>query len=328
MNQQEFTTRYEPDWEAFAHMLEVLESGKHRRRRNPEDVTEFPLLYRRLCQQLALARDRDYAAHLVDRLNQLVLRGHQFLYEARAGVWSRFLHAAVVDIPVQVRAEAKLFWLATVLLFGPTLGLTLAVMHTPELVYSVMSPARVDQLEDMYRPDAEALGRERESDTDFMMFGYYIRNNIGVGFRTFAGGLLYGVGTVFFLVFNGIHFGVVAGHLTNVGYTETFFSFVVGHGALELTAIVLAGMAGLKLGWSLIAPGRLSRARSLREAARASLNIIYAVVVMLLMAAFVEAFWSSAASVDPSVKYWVGAALWFLVGVYFVLMGRRRSGPG
>ena len=326
MNQQEFTARYEADWDAFDRMLEVLERGR-RRAKDAENIAEFPLLYRRLCQQLALARDRDYAAHLVDRLNQLVLRGHQYLYDARAGVWSRLVRAVVVDIPVQVRAEAKVFWLAAVLLFGPTVGITLAVMQSPELVYSIMPAAQVDRFEDMYRPESEALGRERDSDTDFLMFGYYIRNNIGVGFRTFAGGLLYGIGTVFFLVFNGIHFGAVAGHLSNVGYAETFFSFVVGHGAFELTAIVLAGMAGLKLGWSLIAPGRLSRLRSLQEASLASINIVYAVIVMLVMAAFVEAFWSSSASISSAMKFWMGGLLWLLVCVYFLLMGRRR-GPG
>ncbi|WP_331351678.1 stage II sporulation protein M, partial [Cellvibrio sp. UBA7671] len=81
----------------------------------------------------------------------------------------------------------------------------------------------------------------RESSTNIEMFGFYISNNIGVSFRTFASGILFGVGSIFFLVYNGLLMGAVSGHLTNAGFTETFFTFVVGHGSFELTAICISG---------------------------------------------------------------------------------------
>jgi uncharacterized membrane protein SpoIIM required for sporulation len=153
------------------------------------------------------------------------------------------------------------------------------------------------------------------------MFGYYIYNKLGVAFRAFAGGLLLGLGSIATLVLNGVFFGAVAGHLSNAGLGEPFYGFVVAHGAFELTAIALAGMAGLKLGMALLAPGRLSRGRALRETARDCVPIIYGLCAMLVIAAFIEAFWSSSTGLGYGVKYAVGAMCWGAVIAYFALRG-------
>src|SRR5690606_34190487 len=100
---------------------------------------------------------------------------------------------------------------------------------------------------------------------------------------TFGGGVLFGLGSVFFLVFNGLVIGTVAGHLTRIGYGETFWPFVSGHSAFELSAIVLAGAAGLRLGGALLAPGQRSRARALREEALDSAGLIWGFAVLLVL---------------------------------------------
>ncbi len=92
-------------------------------------------------------------------------------------------------------------------------------MLDDNLIYSVMSDAEVAKMEEMYRPDNNRPGRtiERSADSDFAMFGFYIFNNIGIGFRTFAMGILAGVGTVFTLFYNGLVIGGVAGYLSSLG---------------------------------------------------------------------------------------------------------------
>jgi len=85
------------------------------------------------------------------------------------------------------------------------------------------------------------------------MFGFYIWNNIRISFQAFAGGIALGLGSVFFLVYNGVHGGAVAGFLAQAGLGRQFWPFVATHSALELPALVLAGAAGLHLGWSLVA---------------------------------------------------------------------------
>jgi uncharacterized membrane protein SpoIIM required for sporulation len=177
----------------------------------------------------------------------------------------------------------------------------------------------------MYSPSTKAIGRERESDTDLAMFGFYIRNNIGIGFQTFAGGIAFGIGSLFFLVYNGVSIGTVAGYLAQFGYGETFFSFVIGHGAFELTAIVIAGAAGLKLGSALLAPGRKQRLRALADAARIAVQLMYGAALMLLVAAFIEAYWSSSADIPAAVKFTVGTVLWVGVVLYLVAGGRRAA---
>jgi uncharacterized membrane protein SpoIIM required for sporulation len=156
-----------------------------------------------------------------------------------------------------------------------------------------------------------------------MMFGHYIRNNIGVAFQCFAGGLFAGLGSIFFLSFNGAFGGAIAGYLAARGLGATFSSFVVTHAAFELTAIVLAGAAGLRIGHAWLAPGRLTRVQSLIAATRNSVPILYGVTAMLIIAAVVEAFWSSATWLPHSVKYGVAALCWTAVLAYFTLQGRH-----
>jgi uncharacterized membrane protein SpoIIM required for sporulation len=100
----------------------------------------------------------------------------------------------------------------------------------------------------MYDPNDARHALGRESGTDWQMFGHYIWNNIGIGLRTLAGGLLAGVGALFVLIVNGISIGTVFGHLQQIGSGDPLWRFVCGHAPFELTAIVLAGGAGLRLG--------------------------------------------------------------------------------
>ena len=178
----------------------------------------------------------------------------------------------------------------------------LLVYWRPELILSVVSSETAASFEEMYSPSADSIGRTRTATTDWMMFGFYIRNNIGVAFQCFAGGLFAGLGTLFFLAYNGAFSGALAGYLTERGLSSTFYSFIATHSAFELTAIVLSGAAGLRIGHALLAPGRLTRLQSLVQATRDSAVLLYGVTAMLLVAAAIEAFWSSAqlAAARPS----------------------------
>ena len=135
----------------------------------------------------------------------------------------------------------------------------------PEFVHYLLAPEQIAQFHSMYDPGNRRLGM-READGSLTMFGFYIWNNVRIGFQTFAGGLAFGVGSIWFLAANGVIIGAVAGYLTQVGYSQTFWSFVAGHSSLELLAIVLSGAAGLRLGMALVSPGgRRARARSWRR---------------------------------------------------------------
>lgn len=330
MNQAEFEARYNRDWEQLARWLEP---EKPRRRAGgpvpeaaagelPAEV--LPHLYRRVCHHLALARERQYSTQLVGRLHRLVLLGHQQLYQQHMHGWHRLLQFVIRDFPRAVRRDAALIWLSTLLFYGAAALMFATVWLAPEWIYTLMPPDNVSQLERMYDPGAEHIGRERGSDSDVMMFGFYIYNNISIAFQTFASGLLFAVGSLFYLLFNGLFLGAAAGHLTRLEYTDTFYTFVIAHGAFELTAITFAGAAGLRLGLALLRPGRHRRVTALRLAARRSIPVVYGLTLMLVVAAFIEAFWSSM-PLDPAIKYGVGALCWLLVIAYLTLAGRDRA---
>ena len=325
MKQSLFESRHQQQWQTFAEQLKQLEQGKAK----AADVADFPHQYRRLCQHLALAQQRGYSSYLVDPLQQLALRGHQQLYRHRSQLTANILAFLLADFPRLVREQWRFVLIAGLLFFGSLVGIALLVYLFPDLVYSIISSQQVAEMQGMYNPDASRLGRaaERAASEDWMMFGYYVMHNIGIAFQTFAAGLLFGLGSVFFLIFNGLVIGAVSGHLTDIGYGQTFWSFVIGHGAFELSAITLAGAAGLQLGWSLVAPGRLARSEALRLAARKSVRMLCGVMVFLLIAAFIEAYWSSTTRIEPWIKYAVGVALWLLVAAYLSLAGRSRHAP-
>jgi uncharacterized membrane protein SpoIIM required for sporulation len=126
-------------------------------------------------------------------------------------------------------------------------------------------------------------------------------------------------------VINGIMIGTVAGHLTQIGHGVPFWRFVSGHSGPELTAIVLAGGAGLRVGWAILAPGRRTRGRALVEAGRDGGLLVTGVFVLLVVAAFIEAFWSSIGWMPSPVKYGVGGTLWLGIGYWLLRGGRGQA---
>lgn len=289
------------------------------------DGARLAALYRRVCEHLALAQARAYPVHLTHRLETLAQEAHQRIYQRRDYGMARLGRLVLVGFPQAVRAHRWYLLAATLMFVLPLLLVGWASWRDPGFILHLLDAGKVQEFDAMYGDRSTSLGHRREADTDWKMFGYYIMNNIGVGFQCFAAGIFAGVGSAFFLIYNGLFAGAVAGYLIAAGYSENFLSFVVTHGAFELTAIVLSGAAGLRLGYSWLAPGRRTRLEALRTAAADAIVVIYGVIGMLLVAAAVEAFWSSARWVAAPVKYGVGAACWTLVLGYLGWQGRPAT---
>lgn len=327
MRQQPFETSRAADWESFRGELLALEQPRRAKGGHARASAEFPARYRRICADYTLARARHYSPGLINELHDLVRRGYHQLYRRRVPLLPMALGLMTRDFPRTLRRHGTLFWLAAVLLFGPMLAMGLACYGDAELIHSVMDGGDVAQMESMYDPSNDKPGRglDRQADTDFMMFGFYIMNNIGIGFRTFASGLLFGLGTILILLINGVTIGAAAGHLSAIGHGISFWPFVSGHAPYELTAIAISGAAGLLLGKALIAPGRRTRLAALRADAKDAIMLVGGAALMLLLAAVVEAFWSSG-PVPPGLKYLVGGLGW--LAVIFYLLGAGRSAEG
>lgn len=327
MKQEVFQARHEQEWDDFERWLEARAKPRRAERARAEEAiraSEFPLAFRRLCQQLALAERRDYSTPLVARLRDLAQRGHQVLYKPAPPRLQRVIEFFAAEFPRLVRAQWRAMAVSAALFFTSLVAVIVLLQLRPELIHGLFDPEQLAHVERMYDPTRIQERLERGEDTRMAMFGFYIFNNVGVGFRTFASGMLAGIGPILVLLFNGVVIGGVAGHLTAIGYGDPFWRFVAGHSAPELLAIVISGGAGLQVGMALLAPGRRSRARALVEAGVIGARLVLGAFAMLVFAAFVEAYWSSLAWMPAVVKYAVGIGLWLLIVLWLWRGGRGR----
>lgn len=325
MKELQFIAARRADWDAWDHWLAAggrRAVGTGLSELPPESL---PRRFRALCQDLFLAESRHYSEPLLAELHARVLAAHQRIYGTRraSGRWLGFV---AQDLPALVRREFRLVAASALLFFLPLIAALAVLQWFPDGVYFLLSPDTVAGVEEMYSPAAKRLGRLRDAGDEVMMLGHYLANNLQIDFQCFAAGIVFGLGSVFFLVYNGLVIGAVAGHLTELGYIETFWGFVAGHSAPELTGIVLSGAAGLKLGLALVAPGRLARIEALKRAAGPAVHLLYGAVGLTFAAAFVEAFWSPLRTVPVTSKYAVGCLAWTLVLAYLGFAGRSRRG--
>lgn len=307
MKQAEFTKQKQNQWQLLKEVLTDPELAKDH---------DLPKMVRQLSHDLAIAKSRLYSPSLVNYLNQLMLMGHQQLYKPTNRFIAPLWKFIKYDLP-QSLSELRLYvvW-AHILFYGVSIIAFAITLIDPDFVRNVISNAQVVNIEEMYDPLSKHYAKERESDSDFLMFGYYIFNNISIAFQSFVGGIILGFGALYVLLFNALYLGVISGHIVNIDYGSTFFSFVITHGAFELTAIVLSAAAGSVIGVNLLAPGRYSRLDALKVSGKKALPLMFAAFLMLVIAAFVEAFWSSSQTIPHLVKYGVGSFCWFWVLMY------------
>lgn len=325
MKQQVFEREYAVIWREYDSLLQELD-GKQTGH-GIEQRYRLPQLYRQICHHYAMAKERYYSPHLIAALHRRILKGHQVLYRYKSSWLWRILKFILAGFPRQVRRHCRYLLLSIALFAVPLVVTGLACYTDSELIYSILPGKSVADIEYSYNPANKNIGRnaERQSDTNFMMFGFYIYNNISIGFRSYAMGILLGIGTILMIFYNGVMIGGVAGYLTRLGYTQTFWPFVSGHSAFELTAIVICGAAGLRLAQPIIAPGRYSRAEALKLAGRESIELVLGAALMLVVAAFIEAFWSPAGWMPIPVKYAAAGFFWFTVILYLSQAGRNTD---
>jgi uncharacterized membrane protein SpoIIM required for sporulation len=291
------------------------ELGREQRHLDPD---RFLALYRLCCEHLALARSRSFPLHVIERLSSITSRAHQIIYRQSDAGFAQVARALLADFPARVRGLWAYIAIATALLMIPTIAIAIATYLNPDLILSIVDRNTAAAFEQMYSPAAQAIGRPRDIASDWLMFGFYIKNNIGIAFQCYATGVVFGLGSLYFLLSNGAFGGGIAGYVASLGYGGTFFPFVATHSAFELTAIVLCGAGGLRIGQSVLLPGRLTRIASLELAARQTSLIVFGAAVMLVIAAAIEAFWSSAPWVTPTAKYVCAGFCWTLVLSFFL----------
>jgi uncharacterized membrane protein SpoIIM required for sporulation len=318
MTPGDFEHRNQQRWAEYERLVARLETGA----RDPEAAT-MPRRFREMCADLSLAESRMYGSKLTERLNQLVIRGYEQLHRRSRGGLRAFADFLTAGFPQAVRREWRLFWLCNAVFWLPFFAMMLSSAHELRWIQAVLGGDGMAAMEQMYGGEEEQIAHLRDKyGSNFMMFCFYIYNNVAIDFRIFAGGVLAGVGTIFFLLFNGLYLGAAAGYVNHACNPASFWSFVSGHSSYELLGMVVSGMAGMRIGLAILRPGRLPRTRALAEASKQALPLIYGAALLTTLAAVIEGFWS-AQRVPYELKYAFGIAGWILCTVYFLMAGRR-----
>ena len=320
MNRERCIKRRREDWQQFEKLLDRM-YGSRLGKWQGQDVTRLSNLYRSICYDLSLVQSREWGARLEQYLNDLVARGHNCLYRTPPRSLDSALKFLSEGFPQLLRRRKTFFFVALALFAIPFLIAMFVGIVDPVLAEQLVDRT---ELEDVRQNFSKTMYTEIDSEyaeQRSAAAGFYVWNNVGIAFRCFALGVFFGLGTVVTLIFNGLSLGARSGYLVNQGHADYFFSFAVTHGSFELTAIVIAGAAGLLLGWGMIHPGDLTRRESLRVHGMDAVKLATGAGFMLLIAALIEGYFSPL-PIPNVIKYVVGTMMWILVFVYLTYSGR------
>ena len=250
-----------------------------------EEVREFPRLYRLVCGHLAAAKTLKLSSDVVDFVNNLVGESHQHIYNFPPVEKSQIKGYFTGTLPFVMQKNWKFLALSSLLFLLPLLATGFVCALDPAIPALLLPPQLMDQMAASYSK-AQTGGRDMVMSTVALTF--YMQHNITIAFFSFASGILLGLGTIYFLIYNGITLGAVGGYIISLGYGHNFFNFVTAHSVMELTGLITAGAAGLCLGYAMLKSGRYKLKDRLATAKNNLFNMVAAAALMLLTAAAIE----------------------------------------
>lgn len=318
MDLDRYLTRHRPEWDRLREL-----TGRVRARPTSlsrEELDEFVALHHRVSAQLSFVRGFYGDPGLVAELNGLVAGSNAVLYRRTASTRSSIRRFFSLTFPGAVWHIRRAVLVAALALFVPWAAVAIWLGTSDEaLSLAVDEPTRNALVERDFENYYSSAAAE-----EFAV--RVLVNNIQVSFLAYALGITFGLGTLYILAFNGVNVGTSHGVFIAAGAQGTFFGLIAPHGLLELTAVVIAGGAGLSMGWALVHPGDRTRARAFGTEGRRSIGIVIGLMLAFVVAGLIEGF------VTPGLPLWpriaVGASIWAAFVVYVVVFGRRAELAG
>jgi uncharacterized membrane protein SpoIIM required for sporulation len=314
-----FITQRKTAWQRLEDLLKLLDTASLGRL-NKDEVRELGRIYRRTASDLAIARAESRDPRLVNYLNSLVIRAHGRIYCADAQGGKKIRLFFTRELPQTFRRT----WRYTLLAFlvFTTFGVLsyVATHYDPEFSELVgVNPAFRETFIETKTPWWEDLNESNQEGASFIM-----TNNILVTIYTFAFGALCGIGTLFYLAFNGANIASVLALTYRAGFGNDLVTFMAAHGVVELSCIFIAGGAGLLIGSAILIPGDLTRADALRTRGMEAVRLMIGVALLLVVAGIIEGF-VSPAPIDPRIKYSVAAITGVALYAYLLFVGHDRQ---
>lgn len=312
MRIKQFVQQNRDDWKRLEQILSTLH--KKRSHISGREINAFNQLYQKTAQHLSYCQtyfpDEDVTAYL----NELVAKSHNLLYKDQASSIKQirtFFGTTFVRLLLE---QWKAVLVAMLLFLGGALAAFLPVANDPLQIYSIL-PEDVAQ-----SVDQDQVGADPEVVDSSTMSASIMTNNIQVAFLAFAGGITLGILTVYLLIYNGIMVGALAGLFYQSGQSYTFWAYIVPHGIIELTAIFIAGGAGLLMGYKFFVPGPYTRAHQLKHQAKRSVQLLLGTIPLFIIAGIIEGY-ITPAGLSLETKYLV--AVLTLVGlILYIAIGK------
>jgi uncharacterized membrane protein SpoIIM required for sporulation len=314
-----FITQRKTAWQRLEDLLKLLDTASLGRL-NKDEVRELGRIYRRTASDLAIARAESRDPRLVNYLNSLVIRAHGRIYRADAQGGKRIRLFFTRELPQTFRRTWR-YTLVAFLVFTTFGALSYVATHyDPEFSELVgVNPAFRETFIETKTPWWEDLNESNQEGASFIM-----TNNILVTIYTFAFGALCGIGTLFYLAFNGANIASVLALTYRAGFGNDLVTFMVAHGVVELSCIFIAGGAGLLIGSAMLMPGDLTRADALRTRGMEAVRLMMGVALLLVVAGLIEGF-VSPAPIDPRIKYSVAAITGVALYAYLLFVGHESK---
>lgn len=330
MELPEFIDQRRPKWEALERLLDRAERTGLKSL-SLDEARSLSRLYRTASSDLLWVRARAGSVDVSGYLNDLVGRAYAVTYPGTRIRPRDVLRFLTHGFPELVRSELRII-VASTLMFVAGGGFGwVGMMFDPEA-----APYLVPGMHQKLDPDERVKDEAKKSGADLgqqaAFSAFLMRNNIGVAFFAFALGLTAGVGTTILLFGNGVLLGSLAWVYTSKGHAGWFWAWILPHGIPEITAICLAGAAGLVIARALVAPQGLSRRVALRREGVTALKLVLGTVVLFILAGMIEGTISQIHPPRLPVWFKIGFALIVGGGVYAYLFSaflrRWRPTPG
>ena len=277
MDVDAFVLAHRPTWDRLEQLV------KRRRQLTGAEVDELVDLYQRVSTHLSMVRSASNDSALIGRLSGLVARARSVVTGARAPLWREFVRFWTVSFPV-VAYRSWRWWLgAAIAFFFVTVVIAMWVAGNHEVQAAMMTPREIDDLVNHDFADYY-------SENPAASFALQVwTNNFWVMLQCIAFSILLGIPIPWALFQNALNVGGIAGLMFDAGKGDIFLGLIVPHGLIELSAVLLAGAVGMRLGWTVISPGDRPRGQVLAEQGRGVIAVAIGLIVVLLVAGLIEA---------------------------------------
>ncbi|HET8781685.1 MAG TPA: stage II sporulation protein M [Pyrinomonadaceae bacterium] len=315
--QDRFIHQRKNAWQRLEELLRLLDHASLRRLHR-EEVRELGRIYRRTASDLAIARAESRDPRLVNYLNSLVIRAHGRIYRADAQGGKKILNYFTRELPQTFRRTWRYTFVSFFVFFIFSVFSFVATRYDPEFSELIGVDAAFREVV----IETKTHWWESLNDANQAGASEIMTNNIMVTIYTFALGATFGVGTLFYLAYNGANIASVLALTYRAGFGNDLVTFMVAHGVIELTCIFIAGGAGLLVGTALIMPGDLTRADALKTRGMEAVRLMLGVAILLVIAGIIEGF-VSPAPIDPRIKYSVAAVTGVALYSYLLFVGHK-----